>query len=116
MSEQNDILSPGNEKGRLPEDKLMAYLEGKLSPAEQHEVEKWLADEGMESDAMEGLKAMQPGETKHSINKLNHNLRKTLLNKKRGRRKIKNDNVTWIAIVIILMLIVLAYVVIRKAL
>lgn len=115
MSDENNILSTGGGKRRLPEDKLMAYLEGKLSAAEQHEVELWLADEGMESDALEGLRKLKPQEAIHSVNKLNHHLHKTLLNKKRKRRRPKTDQFTWIAIAIILLLIVVAYIVIRKA-
>lgn len=115
MSDQDKISSFENGKRKLPEDKLIAYLEGTLSPAEQHEVEQWLAEEGMESDALEGLKELKTEETKHTINKLNHNLRKTLMNKKRRRKPLKTDQLAWIAIIIILMLAVVAFVVIRKA-
>ena len=117
MSDRNDILNFEQNKsgGRIPEDKLMAYLEGKLSPDEQHEIELWLAEEGMESDALEGLKAIRPEEAKHSVQRLNHTLRKKLLHKKRTRRRPKNDHLTWIAIVVILLLAVLAYIVIRKS-
>ena len=116
MSEVNNILSEGNDgKKRLSDDKLMAYLEGKLSPAEQHEVELWLADEGMESDALEGLQKLKPEETMHSVNKLNHGLRKNLKGKKRGRRKPSSDQFTWIAIAIILLLVVVAYIVVSRS-
>lgn len=100
MNDHNDILPLGPENGKvgkLSEEKLMAYLEGKLSPAEQHEVEKWLAEEGMESDAIEGLQAMKPDETRHSVNRLNHNLRRTLLRKKHRRKPLNNDHLAWIA-------------------
>ncbi len=118
MSDQNNILPSGPENGKrekLSEEKLMAYLEGILTPAEQHEVEQWLADEGMESDALEGLQAMKPEETRRSVNKLNHKLRHTLLSKKRRRKPLKTDHFAWIAIAVILFLIVLAYIVIRKS-
>ncbi len=117
MSDKNDILNFDENKSgsRIPEDKLLAYLEGKLAPDEQHEIELWLAEEGMESDALEGLKAIQPEEAKHSVQRLNHTLRKTLLHKKRSRRHTKNDHLAWIAIVVILLLAVVAYIVIRKS-
>ncbi len=115
MSDQNNISPFGEGKQKLSEDMLLAYLEGKLSPAEQHEVELWLAEEGMESDAMEGLKALQPHETKHTVNKLKHELRKTMTGKKRKRRPFKPDVTQWIAIGIILLLAVVAYIVIRIA-
>ena len=117
MSDKDDILSFDRGKGnnKLSEEKLMAYFEGKLSPAEQHEVEQWLADEGMESDAMEGLRNIKPEETRRAVNRLNHQLRKTIVSKKRGRRPLKQDQFTWVAVVIILLLVVLAYIVIRKS-
>ncbi len=116
MSDQQNI-SPTDNSGRqrLSEDKLMAYLEGELSAAEQHEVEQWLADEGMESDALEGLHGMKADDTRHSISKLNHKLRSAILSKKRKRRSLKTEYVTWTAILIILLLAVLAYIVIRKS-
>ncbi|MCD6010800.1 MAG: hypothetical protein K0Q79_662 [Flavipsychrobacter sp.] len=115
MSEQDNISPLGGGKKNLSDEKLMAYMAGKLSAAEQHEVEQWLAEEGMESDALEGLHGQDHDDTKHTINRLNHNLRQTLHNKKRKRRPANNNYTSWIAIVIILMLAVLAYLVIRKA-
>jgi hypothetical protein len=117
MSEQDNILFPdeeGREKARLSEEKLLAYLDGKLSAAEQHEVEEWLADDGMERDALEGLYGHAATDTKHSIDKINHRLRKNMLYKKRKRRPLKTDQFSWMAILIILLLVVIAYIVIRK--
>lgn len=113
MSELKDIWQ--DNKGKLPEDKLMAYLEGRLTPEEQHEVEQWLTEEGMESDAMDGLKELQPTEAKFVTDRLNHTLKKQLLPQKRKRREIKNLGGTIQAVVIILLLIILAYIIIRLA-
>ena len=113
MSEAKDIWS--NNEGRLPEDRLMAYLEGKLSPEEQHEVERWLAEEGMESDALEGLKTLEPGETKKIAHRLNYNLRNELAGKKRRSKQIADNQWSWLAVLIILLLAVAAYMVIRLA-
>jgi anti-sigma factor RsiW len=100
----------------LPEEKLMAYLEGRLSPEEQHEVEAWLAEEGMESDALEGLHGLPVQESAASVSRLNHELRKTLLNKKSRRRKSMIENRwSWIAIIIILLLVILAYMIVRMS-
>jgi hypothetical protein len=115
MSEQNNIPPFGSSGGeKLSEDKLMAYLDGKLSAAEQHDVEQWLADESMEGDAVEGLRILKTDDTRHSVSKLNHKLRHTILNKKRKRKALKTEYITWTAILIILLLAVLAYIVIRK--
>lgn len=117
MSDANNILpsGPGDAgKQKLSEERLMAWLAGDLSHAEQHEVEQWLADEGMESDAMEGLRELKPAETKQVVNKLNSQLRKTVSNKKHKRRSRQPDQFTWVAIAIILLLAIVAYIVIRK--
>lgn len=116
MSDQDNI-SPFNQEGsrRLSEDKLMAYLEGKLSPTEQHEVEQWLADEGMESDAMEGLRSMDLNETKHTVARLNRKLHQSIANKKRPRRQSLSNQFSWLAILIVLLLVIIAYIIVRKA-
>ncbi len=113
MSDPQYISPLGPEKGKLPQEKLLAYLEGKLPPEEQREVEQWLSEEGMESDAMEGLQAMPSTDRKQSINKLNHKLRKTLVQKTRKRRKLSTDYNVLAAVLIILLLAIVAYVVIR---
>ncbi len=117
MSELNDILSSsGNGKGKLPDEKLMAYLEGKLSPEEQHEVEEWLSGEGMESDALEGLQALAPEETKKAVGKINYDLRKELgARNKRRTKHIKDNKWSWLAILIVLMLAIVCYIAIRVA-
>ena len=118
MSDQNNISPLGSGNGGnepLSEEKLMAYFEGKLSAAEQHDIELWLSEEGMESDALEGLRTMAPGDTKHTLNKLKHDLRKTITGKKRKRRPLKTNYLSLIAIAIILLLAVVAYIVIRIA-
>lgn len=115
MSGLNDILNSG--KGKIPEEKLLAYLEGRLSPEERHEVESLLSEEGMESDALEGLLEMGPQEAKQATRKLNSHLH-TQLKDKRRRRKQPLDNNFWsgIAIILILLLCIIGYVVLRYAL
>jgi ferric-dicitrate binding protein FerR (iron transport regulator) len=118
MSGQNDISpfnSDNHPERKLSGDKLMAWQEGSLSPAEQHEVEKWLADEGMESDALEGLRQLKPGEARSVVNRLDHHLRKAVARKRQPRRPLKTDQFTWIAIAIVLLLIVVAYLVVRTS-
>jgi hypothetical protein len=115
MSELNDIFGENN-KGRLPEDKLMAYLEGKLGPGEQREVEEWLAGEGMESDALEGLQELEPEETKKAVGKINYELRKELgARNKRRSKAIKDNKWSWLAILLILMLAIVCYIAVRVA-
>lgn len=123
MSDKDNILNtppgdsgenPFSNEGQQPAgDRLTAYLDGQLSPEEQHEIEQWLSDEGMESDAMDGLKMLEPNDTKITVNRLNQNLHKTLHSRKGKRRTAKTDMNTVIAIVVIILLAVVAFLVIR---
>jgi len=117
MSEPSNILplDSGRGRQRLSEEKLLLYLDGKLPAAEQHEVEEWLADEGMESDALEGLQAMQPGETKQAVSRLNHHLYKSLHGKKKRRKPLHTDYFTIVALAVILMLAIVAYILVRRS-
>lgn len=112
MTDRQDISQYG--KGRLPEDKLLAYLEGKLSPAEQREVEALLAEEGMESDALEGLRQLPTDKTlnmaQHINYRLQHDLKK---NRHRGRKGFADNKWGWIAILIVLILAVLSYFILK---
>lgn len=115
MTEQDNISAHGNGRNeQLSEERLMAYLEGRLTAAEQHEVEQWLNAEGMEGDAIEGLRSIAPGETRHSVSRLNRRLHQSLHKSRRGMR-LQADYLTWIAIGLILFLAVVAYIVIRKS-
>ena len=123
MSDKDEILNtppgdsgerPFDTKGTQPAgDKLIAYLDGKLLPEEQHEIEQWLSDEGMESDAMDGLKMLEPNDTKTTVNRLDHHLHKTLHSKKGKRRQAKTDANSLIAIIVIILLALVAFLVIR---
>jgi len=117
MSDNNNIPPFDHNPGNISEEKLLAYLEGKLSPAEQREVELLLSEEGMESDAIDGLQAMQPFERRQSVSRLDRKLRHTLAGKKRRQRASKPDVVQLvIAVILILLLAALAYAVTRYAL
>ena len=64
---------------------------------------------------MDGLRTLKTDDTIHTVNKLKHDLRKKITGKKRRRRQLKTDHFTWMAIAIILLLAVVAYIVIRIA-
>lgn len=100
------------EKKPLPDRKIQDYLEGKLSPREQWEVELWLSEEGLESDAMEGLQQIKPEETKASVQRINHRLNQQIRQNSRKKRMFYKDH-KWVAIamLIILMLALLGYIV-----
>lgn len=112
MTTPNDIWQSG--KGELPEEKLLAYLEGKLSPEEQYEVETWLAEEGMESDALEGLQSLPANDTRKLVNRINYKLQNDLRKKRHQKRGYFADNKwAWVAVLIVLLLAVLGYAMVR---
>lgn len=110
MTELNDIFDEN--KGRLPEKQLLAYLEGRLPADERLEVEVWLHNGGMEEDAIEGLLEMGPTEAKDVVQRLNTGLDKTLKSKKNRRKQpITNNYWALIAIIIILLVAIVGYLV-----
>jgi len=100
--------------GKLPEDKLLAYLEGRLSPGEQHEVEQWLSGEGMEADAVEGLKSLRADDSKEAVSRINYRLRQAIDAKKKRRRHTVIEN-KWalLAVIIVLLLCIAGYIVLQ---
>jgi hypothetical protein len=67
----------------------------------------------MESDAIEGLGSMTPSETSGTVNKLNLKLNKTIAAGRKKRKPLAADQHTLLAIGIILMLAIIAFVLIR---
>ncbi len=116
MSREENISPLNNQPESLSEDKLKAYLDGILPPNEQHRIELWLAEEGMESDALEGLKKMDQNQRRKSVNNLNVKLSKSVKNRKAKRRKVNPDINIFIAVAVILMLAVICMMVIKYAL
>lgn len=110
-----NILSDSNKD--IDNQKLMDYLSGKLSEQERHEVEKWMADNEFGNEAMEGLQDFADKKDLQSyVDHLNKDLHKYIRQKKerRERRRIKDDPWTYVAIVMILAIAVIAYIVIKR--
>jgi hypothetical protein len=110
-----NILTNSNKD--IDSQKLLDYLQGKLSQEEKHEVEKTMADSEFMADALEGLEKI-PDEKKlqryvEQLNKgLHHHLEKKKLRRK--QRKLKENPWVYVAILLILMTCILAFVVIRQ--
>lgn len=121
MSGQDNIPDQHGDKkislgaqGKHPgEARIMAYLEGKLSAGEQHEIEAWLNEEGMESDAIEGLQQLDTTDARQATQRINHQLHRNLGERKKKRRQPQSNATTIIAIGIILLLAVVAWLVIK---
>lgn len=110
-----NILSNSNKD--IDNQKLMDYLAGKLPEKEKNEVERWMAENEFSDEAMEGLQQFkQPRDLQVYVDALHQDLQKHLQQKKKRREKRKIKEAPWVylSIFIILLLIILAYLVIRQ--
>jgi hypothetical protein len=108
-----DIFSKA---GKPDQQKLLDYLEGKLSEEEKHEVEKMMADSDFMNDAMEGLEQVKDKQKIAGILlELNSSLNKKIKQRRdrQFKRKVPDQTLLIITTVSILVLIVIAYIVYR---
>ena len=115
MSDLFNILSNSNKD--IDNQKLMDYLAGKLSGDDMHQVEQWMSENDFVNEAIEGLQSVnEPEQVPLYIQKLNTNLSKQLAQKPKRRTYKVQINLTYaiIAVLIILMLAVLAYMVLWR--
>lgn len=114
----NDLLNIlSNSNKDIDNQKLMDYISGRLSGKDKHEVEQWMIDSNFESEALEGLQSLtDKKDLQLYVDQLNKELNKYLQQKKqrRDRRKIKEIPWSYLAIVLVLMLIIIAYFVIQR--
>ena len=111
-----DILS--NLNPDIDQEVLMLYLQGKLSAEQQHEVEKQMMDNDFDADALEGLQGFKnKKDINQLVEQLNRDLKKRTEKKKLRRQKLNYQLESWIiiAVVMILILAVIAFLVIRMA-
>ncbi|KYP13386.1 hypothetical protein [Flavihumibacter sp. CACIAM 22H1] len=95
---------------------LMDYISGKLSHADRHTVEEWLQENEFEADALEGLEAFgNKDELQRYVVQLNKELKNYLQSKKQRREKkrIRENPWTFLAVLLILLFLVLAYIVLQ---
>ncbi len=110
-----DILSNLNKD--IEQEKLLDYLNKKLSAAEAHELEKQMADDEFMNDAVEGLENFKnKKDLSLLVEQLNKDLKKQTAKKKlhKEKRKLKDQPWLYITIVTLLLLVIIAYVVIKK--
>ena len=113
--ELKDILSNLNKD--IEQEKLLQYLNRKMSDEEQHAFEKQMNEDDFMNDAVEGLQSL---ENKNNIalvvQQLNADLKKQLDKKKRRKEKRKLKEQPWLyfSVVLILLLIVITWLVIKK--
>ena len=118
MSEDlKDILS--NLNPDIDQETLLLYLQGKLSAEQQHEVEKQMMDDEFNAEALDGLQEMKDKKKISAlVEQLNRDLKRKTEKKKRLRKKLQLQIDPWliIAIVLILLIAVIAFVVVHKRL
>ena len=110
-----DILSNLNKD--IEQEKLLDYLNKKLSAAEAHDVEKQMADDEFMNDAVEGLEHFKNKQNLSLlVDQLNSDLKKHTAKKKKQKekRKLKDQPWLYITILIILLLIIIGFVLIKK--
>ena len=110
-----DILSNGNKD--IEQEKLFQYLNRNMTDAEQHDFEKKLNDDEFMNDAVEGLQALgNKNKIEGLVQQMNADLKKQLEKKKKRKqkRKLAEQPWTYYSIVLVLLLIIIAYLVIKK--
>lgn len=110
-----DILS-GLSKD-VDQQKLLEYLQGHLTPGQQHELEDQLLQDDFAADAMDGLNEIRDKQKiQQLVDQLNKDLEKKTQKKQAFKKKmeLKLDDSMIIAIVIILVLIVISYFILHK--
>ena len=114
----NDLLNIlSNSNKDIDNQKLMDYINGKLSELEKNEVEQQMVDNNFVNDAIEGLKDIRDKKDIQSyIDQLNNSLQKQVERKKERREKRRLKEYPWIyfAIILILLLCVVGYLVIKQ--
>jgi len=116
----NDLLNIlTDDNNDFDNQKLLDYLNGKLSGDEKHEVEKWMADNNIADDAVEGLQNIKDKKNLPLyIEQLNNNLQIQLEKKKEHRIKMKIKEYPWIyfAVALILLLCIVGFIILRMLL
>ena len=110
-----DILS--NLNNEIEQDKLLDYLNKKMSAPEAHELEKQMADDEFMNDAMEGLeKFNNKKDLPLYVDQLNRDLKKQLNKKKqrKDKRKLKDQPWLYLTIIILLILLLISFLVVKK--
>ncbi len=98
-----NILSNSNKD--IDNQQLMDYLAGKLSDAEQHELEEQLTDNEFMNDAVDGLEQVKnKPDISVFVDQLNRQLHNKLMQGKKKKKKRKMLQQRWIYAGVILIL------------
>ena len=100
----------------VDQETLLLYLQGRLTPDKQHELEKQLLDNDFAADALEGLQQFEDKKGLAQVAaKLNQDLKKKTAKKtKRKMAVIQAEPWLIVTLFIILLLIILCYLILYK--
>lgn len=114
----SDLFNILSQSKDIDQQKLLDYLQDKLSPEERHEIEKLLIDADFESEAAEGLAAVKD---KQQLPVVMNELNKQLVQKLSKRRKksilkkpLPNILIPAVTTIIILLLIMMFYLLLKR--
>lgn len=102
----NDILPGGGYNNNADKEKLLNDLNNDIN----------FGEDAFEHDAAEGLQQLPENNVSQIVNKLNLGLHKQISKKKRKIRGLPDQSAVYVSIIIILILLVVAYLIIRKVL
>lgn len=114
-NELKDIL--GNSNKDIDNQQLMDYLSSQLNKANEHEVEKAMADDAFMNDAVEGLQQVQnKKDVQAYVEQLNEDLQKQIAKnkKRRSKRRLKDSPYTLLTIIILLLLMIISFILVKK--
>ena len=100
----------------VDQETLLLYLQGRLTPEKQHELEKQLLDNDFAADALEGLQQFEDKKALAQVAaKLNQDLKKKTSKKtKRKMAVIQAEPWLIVTLFIILLLIILCYLILYR--
>ena len=112
-----DILS--HLSPEIDQETLLLYLKDKLTAEKKQKKKKKLLENEFAEDAVEGLQTIKDKQhINYMVEMLNRDLKKKLAKKQQRREKMRIKDQSWmyISLIILILLIVIAYIVIRKPL
>ena len=110
-----DILSHLNTE--IDQEALLQYLQGKLTPEKQHELERKALENEFAADALDGLQQIGDKQNlQFVVDQLNRDLKRKTEKKKKFREKLRLKNDNWLPLVlfIVLLLIVHSYFILHR--
>ena len=111
-----DLTNILQDDDNINEEELKRYLSGNLSDEERHIIETKMVNSEFVNDAVEGLQQFSSSQNLDDyVNHLNRDLHQYIEGKKEIKEKRRIKDLSWVivAVIIILLLCILAYIVVK---